>query len=97
MTLLVESLGATLRFVSPGDVYGDPFKAVATVTYCGDLVFLSAMHGTMTRQFLRELQAELLARGVVDALVFRHGKREWIDVASGRVVVRGERFPALAY
>lgn len=93
MTLHVEPIASTARYFAPAKVYGDPYAAVATVTYCGDVAFVSALHGSIDRNFWRDMRTEFMARGIIDVLTVRHGKRIWIDVATGRVLSRGKRFP----
>lgn len=95
MTLHVEPVASTVRYFTPGSAYGDPYAAVATVTYCGDVAFLCALHGRINRSFWREMHAEFVSRGILDVLTIRHGKRIWIDVATGRVMSRGARFPQI--
>lgn len=90
--LHAEELVTTLRFFHGGKTYGDPFDAVATVVLCGDLAYLCAMKGSVSREDWLDLQTELKRRGVVDLLTFRRGERCWYDVESGRAQ-HGLRFP----
>lgn len=90
--LHVEELLNTIRFFHGGKQYGDPFDAVATIVICGDLAYICAMKGDISRSDWLDLQTELKRRGVVDLLTFRRGERCWYDVETGRTQ-RGVRFP----
>lgn len=79
-----EPLVDTLRLFRGGRQYGDPYDAVATVVICGDLAYLGAMHGRVSRADRADLRAELLRRGVVDLLIVRRGARVWYDVETGQ-------------
>ena len=88
----LDPLVQTLRIFRGGHVYGDAYDAVATVVICGDLAYLCALHGSLTREDWLAMQAELVARGVRDLLTIRHGERTWYDAATG-THQRG-RFPS---
>jgi hypothetical protein len=50
------------------------FKAVVTLTYFGDTVFIQGMSGNFSKRCWLELYQYLTERGCTEAQFYRHGK-----------------------
>lgn len=76
MALHADPLIETLRLQArPGAFsWGAPFDAVLTVSWAGDVAYLSALHGRFTRRMWREIHDYLVSAGAVRAVAVRRGR-----------------------
>jgi len=59
--------------------WGEPFDIILTVSWVGDVAYLSGMHGRFTRRMWREIHDYLATAGAMRAIAVRRGrKREYV-------------------
>jgi hypothetical protein len=75
VALHADSIVETLR-LQDGATYrwGEPYVAVLTVSWAGDVAYLSGLHGRITRARWREIHDYLVGAGAVRAECVRRGR-----------------------
>lgn len=86
MALHADTLVETLRLQSrPGAfAWGARYDAVLTVSWAGDVAFLSGLHGRITRALWREIHDYLVASGATRAECVRRGRERTYERRSTR-------------
>ena len=80
----VQPLTSILRLYKEGSYEErSPYDAVATITYLDtETVYISGLHGKISIPLLRELVEHLLACGVKEIHMDRHGKHKVLDITT---------------